>query len=317
MQYSIENGHFELRDAGPVPVTRVAPPRSHRTAKLTDTAYCEVDEETDSGTVWVRLKADAPVSFTPTLLADLRNLQHHIEARAGIGLRYQVFASAIPGVFSLGGDLALFRDCLRRNDARTLRAYAREAVDLVFTNATAYDQRLSTISLVQGQALGGGFEAAMAAHVVVAERGARMGLPEIMFNMFPGMGAYQLLRRRMSALEAERMILSGRTYNAEELHALGVVDVLAEDGEGESAVRHHIRSHDRQYTGRQAFRRAQQAAAPLDAHELNRVADVWVETALGLGPRDLETIDYLLRAQTRLAAKATLHEASAQMLANA
>ena len=255
------------------------------------------------------------MSFTPTLLADLRDLQDRIRARKG--LRYQVFASAIPGVFSLGGDLALFRDCLRRKDARTLRAYARDAVDLVFTNATGYAQRLTTISLVQGQALGGGFEAAMAAHVVVAERGARLGLPEILFNMFPGMGAYQLLCRRLSPREAERMILSGRTYNAEELHALGLVDELADDGDGESAVRQLIRSHDRQHAGRQAFRRAQHAATPLDTHELYRVADVWVETALGLGPRDLETIDYLLRAQSRLAAKAALHEASAQTLANA
>jgi DSF synthase len=87
-----------------------------------------------------------------------------------------------------------------------------------------------------------------------------------------------------------------------ELHALGVVDVLAEDGEGEAAVRRYIRMHDRQHHARSGFHRALQMASPLDLHALRRMADVWVDTAMGLGPRDLETIDYLLRAQRRPAA---------------
>lgn len=295
----------------------VIPVHTDGASELAGSPLCDIDAEPDGGILWVRLRPEAPVSFTPELLADLRSLQDRIARHVVDGFRYQVFASGIPGVFSLGGDLALFRDCIGRGDAQTLRAYARDAADLVYTNATGYEARLTTISLVQGQALGGGFEAALAAHVVVAERGARMGLPEIMFNMFPGMGAYQLLCRRLSPAEAERMILGGRTYRAEELHALGVVDVLAEDGDGERAVRRYIRSHDRQHRGMQAFRRAQQAAAPLDRHELYRVTDVWVESALDLGARDMETIDYLLRAQQRLAARAALLRASPGVLADA
>lgn len=275
---------------------------------LSGTASCALTLEQDIGTLWVHLEPECAVKFTPDVLSDLRTAQESIAARlraqAGHApaqrIRYQVFASRIPGVFSLGGDLALFRECIRTRDERRLRSYARDAVDLVYVNATAYEEPITTISLVQGQALGGGFEAALAAHVIVAERGSRMGLPEIMFNMFPGMGAYQLLSRRLTPAQAERMILSGRTYTAEELHALGVIDVLAEKGEGERAVRRHIQAIDRQCHGRQGLRRALHAAAPLDRHELYRMADVWVETALGLGARDLDTIDYLLRAQQRM-----------------
>ena len=95
---------------------------------------------------------------------------------------------------------------------------------------------MTTISLIQGEALGGGFESALSSNVIIAERRARMGFPEILFNLFPGMGAYSLLSRRLGMKRAEDMIFSGRIYTAEELHEMGVVDLLVEDGTGETAV---------------------------------------------------------------------------------
>jgi DSF synthase len=52
-----------------------------------------------------------------------------------------------------------------------------------------------TVGLVQGAALGGGFEALLSFDYVVAERDATFGLPEILFGLFPGMGAHSLLSR--------------------------------------------------------------------------------------------------------------------------
>lgn len=230
----------------------------------------------------------------------------------GDRLRYQVFASRIPEIFSLGGDLAVFRDCTSGGDQHTLARYAQAAVSLIHLTAQAYDHEVTTIALVQGKARSGGFEAALAAHVLVAERSAKFAFPEVLFNMFPGMGAYQLLCRRLSRREAEQVILSGRTYTAQELHALGVIDVLAEDEHDEEAVRRYIRSH-----ARKGFRRAIDIASPLDLTTLRQMADVWAETAMGLSTRDLDTIDYLLRAQHRQSAQieeglqthAALHQA--------
>ena len=81
---------------------------------------------------------------------------------------------------------------------------------------------------MQGDALGGGFECALASDLIVAEERAQLGFPEILFNLFPGMGAYSLLSRRVGMKGAEKMILSARLYTAEELHELGVVDLLVE-----------------------------------------------------------------------------------------
>ena len=60
-----------------------------------------------------------------------------------------------------------------------------------------------------------------------------MGLPEILFNLFPGMGAYSLLARRLGMKKAEEMILSGKIFEARELHEMGVVDMIVPSGEGE------------------------------------------------------------------------------------
>lgn len=139
---------------------------------------------------------------------------------------------------SLGGDLRLFRDLIARRDRHGLELYSRKATDAIFHHA-ANSADVMTFSLVQGTAMGGGFEATLAGNVVVAERGARLGFPEVLFGLFPGMGAYTLLRRRVDCATA-KIILGAKNYTAEELHRMGIVDVLCEPGEGEHAVYSYI-----------------------------------------------------------------------------
>lgn len=271
-------------------------------------AHCEEHFDPTYGVYWASLRADCPRNFTPELVDALRQGQLRVERRVrteldsadDTRLRYQVLSSSIPGIFSLGGDLALFKRLIRSQDRSELLGYARGCIDLVYTNAVNYHLPVVTISLVQGQALGGGFEAALAANVVVAERQSKLGLPEVMFNMFPGMGAYQLLTRRLTPAKAEELILSGRTFSAEELHGMGLVDILAEPGEGEAAVMHFIKKRHRMFHAHQGLRRAVQAASPLDYDALVRVTEVWVDQAMALEERDLELMDYLVRAQQRM-----------------
>jgi DSF synthase len=295
----------------PLPATYgAAPETSHIVEERGDAfeTYYDAHFDPEYGVFWATLKAESPRNFTPELVAALRQGQMRVESRireelkAGLSerLRYQILTSSIPGIFSLGGDLVLFRRLIRNRDRDGLLRYACACIDLVYTNAVNYKLPVVTISLIQGQALGGGFEAALAANVVVAEKQSKLGLPEVMFNMFPGMGAYQLLTRRLTPSRAEELILSGRTYSAEELYQMGLVDVLAEPGEGEEAVMHYIRKRHRLFHANQGLRRAIQAASPLDYGALIRVAEVWVDQAMGLNGRDLELMDYLIRAQQRM-----------------
>ena len=151
--------------------------------------------------------------------------------------RHLVLASRIPGIYNLGGDLELFKRYILNGAEQKLRDYAYKGIKLVLRNINNLDLPITTIALVQGQALGGGFETALSCDVIIAERSAQLGFPEMLFNMFPGMGAYNLLARRIGPALTERIILSGESYTAEKLHEMGVIDVLAKDGKGLKATK--------------------------------------------------------------------------------
>jgi DSF synthase len=162
----------------------------------------------------------------------------------------------------------------------------------------AFDVPVCMVALVQGDALGGGFEAALAHDVIIAEHQAQFGLPEVLFNLFPGMGAYSFLSRRIGAAAAERMILAGRVYSAEELHGLGVIDQIVPEGEGPAAVHDFAAEYSRSLS-RQAVMKTRKIVGGVPIAELINVADVWVETALRLEKGDLRRMAHLARAQDR------------------
>jgi DSF synthase len=156
---------------------------------------------------------------------------------------------------------------------------------------------ITTIALVQGQAMGGGFESALSAHVLIAEKSAMMGLPEVLFNLFPGMGALSFLSRKVGMAVAEKMVRSGKIYSGEELYQMGVVDVLAEDGQGEYALNNWIKKNHKSLNSFQAINRAKQRVNKLTAEELYDITEIWVDAALRLDERNLKVMDRLVRAQ--------------------
>ncbi len=264
---------------------------------------------------WCRMRPEGRPSYTHGLIADLYRMQDDLSrwfnartAAEGRPVQWFVMASDVPGIFNLGGDLAHFADRIEARDLASLQHYGRLAAKGVFLNSTGFGLPLVTVALVQGDALGGGFEHALACDVLVAERSARLGLPEILFNLFPGMGAYSFLSRRVGRAAAEAMILSGRIYTGEELHAAGVVDVLAEDGHGEETVREYVARHGRKYNAHHALHRARKCVNPVTLAELLEVVDIWAETAMGLTAADLRKMLRLAHAQDRRLTGAAMPE---------
>lgn len=250
------------------------------------------------GVEWCYMHASPRPCFTPGLLGELAHTFSTLNSDEREDTRYLVLASSVPGVFNLGGDLALFRQFIHAGDRQGLLAYAKACIDMVYAPLTGFGQGITGIALVQGDALGGGLEAALAGDVLIAERHVRMGLPEILFNLFPGMGAFSLLSRRIGAKAAERMILSGRLYSAEELYEMGVVDRLAERGEGERAVYEFLEEESRRSNGALALREARRRVQAISYEELYAVTEVWVDAALRLTERDLRMMERLVKRQT-------------------
>ena len=281
-----------------------------RTAYLEETsadyinATVSFDRSLDAG--WCFMQPRGRPSYTPEVLRDLAAVQtdlpafyHDMAATEGVPMRWFVMGSRTPGIFSLGGDLHHFADRIRARDLTALQCYGHACVETAYRTTTAFGLPVITIALVQGDALGGGFEHALSADLIVAERSAKLGFPEVLFNMFPGMGAYSFLSRRLDRRRAEEMILSGRIYTAEELHEAGVVDVLAEDGGGEEAVREYIAAHARKHNAQLGLLRARRCVNPVTLQELTEVVEVWAQTALNLTPPDLRKMDRLIAAQDR------------------
>lgn len=87
-----------------------------------------------------------------------------------------------------------------------------------------------SVAALHGFAFGGGLELALACDLRVAERGTRLGLPEMKLGVLPGAGGTQRLPRLLPPAIAKQMILTGEPIDAERAHTLGLVNELAEPG---------------------------------------------------------------------------------------
>jgi DSF synthase len=252
---------------------------------------------------WFLMHGAPRPSFTVKLLDDisqyLEGVKQEMADTGGEKYDYLVVGSDVEGVFNLGGDLDLFRNYIAEKNRQGLLTYAMKCINILYQNMHHYDLDLTTISLVQGDALGGGFEAALSSNVIVAEKGSKMGLPEVLFNLFPGMGAYSLLSRKIGSIAAERMILSGQIYTAETLHEMGVIDILADKGEGEMEIYRYIKSADRSKNTRRAMHKVKNICNPITYKELSDVAVVWTDAALELTDKDLKMMDRLVKRQNK------------------
>lgn len=269
---------------------------------LTDLEQLDVLYDDQASTIWTFMRPEGRPSFTPSLLQDFESWQDLITGNFGpdkIPLRFLVLGSRTPGVFGFGGDLELFQGLIRAQDRAGLAAYGHRCVAILDRNRRALELPIITIGLVQGQALGGGFEAVLSFDYLVAEKGSTFGLPEVMFGLFPGMGAHAILSRKLGTAMAQRIILSNRTYSAEEMYDLGVVTHLAERGEGVDYARDFIAKNQRRHGGLVGAQRAIRRAAPLELQELNDIVDLWAESALGLSESDLKLMSRLAGAQAR------------------
>jgi enoyl-CoA hydratase/carnithine racemase len=138
--------------------------------------------------------------------------------------RALVVGSEIPGVFASGGDVEL----VARTDATGFVAYMhalREALDRLAALETP------TIAAVEGAALGGGLELALACTLRVAGDAARLALPQVKLGTIPAAGGTQRLPRMIGHGKALDLLVTGRTVDAAEAYAIGLVDRLVPAGD--------------------------------------------------------------------------------------
>jgi enoyl-CoA hydratase/carnithine racemase len=174
------------------------------------------------------LTLDRPAARNAVDSAMAQALEAQVDAtEADPSVRVVVLASADRAVFSAGADLKEVA-AGRRASLRTERggfaglAYARRSKPW--------------IAAVEGKALAGGFELALACDFIVASREASFGLPEVKRSLIAAAGGLHRLRRRVPYALAAQMLLTGEPIDAQCAHAAGLLNALVAPGEGLAAA---------------------------------------------------------------------------------
>src|SRR6201988_3932506 len=147
-----------------------------------------------------------------------------LDAADALPAKVIVVSSALPGFFAAGADIKHMSSV----DAGSFGAYGdalRGAVERLAAHPAV------SVAAVDGLALGGGLELAMACSLRVAGSSARLGLPEVKLGLIPGAGGTQRLPRLVGRGRALDIMLTGREVEADEAFWIGLIDRLAEPGE--------------------------------------------------------------------------------------
>lgn len=192
---------------------------------MTDSPLVRIDRH-DSGVVEVVLDRPEAMNAVSTAMAQALTAAGE-ELRADTSVRAVVVTSSHPKAFCVGADLKE-RNGFSDDDLRAQRPGNRLAYRAL------YDLPVPTIAAVDGHALGGGCEIALACDLIVAGTRASFALPEVSVGVIPGGGGTQLLTRRIGWSRAADLIFTARRIGGEEGARLGLVDRFVDDAKGEA-----------------------------------------------------------------------------------
>jgi len=294
---SVQSGQvYKLLPQSGLPLPKHKSERFWPNLNQLDNAY-----DISNYTVWSFMDFEGRASYNLGLLEDFHNWHDNIASfKQDMSKHFQfvVLGSRHDDFFCLGGDLDHFSRCIVNKDRKALYDYGYSCVKILHRNWRATERGLITIGLVQGDALGGGFESLLSFDVICAEKGAKFGFPEHLFGLFPGMGALTFLGRKLGFAKAEQLVRTGKTMTAEELYDLGVIHILSEPGEGAKDVRKYISRTSPRHEAAVAFHAAMKRANPIPFSELDEIVQLWAEAAMNISQRELKIMERLVSAQT-------------------
>lgn len=173
-------------------------------------------------------RADKLNALDLDMLAELSAILDRVEADSAVRV---VILTGEGKAFSAGGDIAAWGGMQPEQFGHRWVRHGHRIFDRLAT------LRMPVIAAMNGHALGGGLELAGAADIRIAERQAKIGLPETSLGMVPGWSGTQRLVRRFGAQIVRRMVLGGEMFVAEEARANGLVDLVVDTGEALNAAK--------------------------------------------------------------------------------
>ncbi|MCS6817038.1 MAG: enoyl-CoA hydratase/isomerase family protein [Blastocatellia bacterium] len=149
-----------------------------------------------------------------------------------------ILYSAVRCGFSAGADLRELYERARDLDVAERTAGVRKFLERIHRVLNRLDATpLVTIAAVHGVVFGGGLELALACDLIIAEKMARFGFPELRLGLIPGFGGIPRLKRDVGNGVVRDLLLTGRSINAARAHAAGLVSQLVAEGQALAVAR--------------------------------------------------------------------------------
>lgn len=190
--------------------------------------YQNISTEINNQTLWVYIDRESKMNALNR--ATLQEIKHAVEhGIANSAVRTMVITGKGNKAFAAGADIAEF-SAYHIEEAEAMSAAGHEVMNCIENSPKP------VIAAVNGFALGGGCELAMACHLRVASDNARFGQPEINLAIVPGYGGTQRLCRLIGHSKAVEMLLTGNAIKADEALQLGLVSQVIPTNEFLDAV---------------------------------------------------------------------------------
>jgi DSF synthase len=262
----------------------------------------ELAYEPDIRTLWLTLKPEPKPVFTLPIITSVLRVQRSIIKLWQDSTERPIQFLAYRGsgsLFSLGGDLDYYLECLARGDRAGLADYAARAIDVILLNNNGLNGMVVTLAAIHAKALGGGIDPARACNIMIGEEQATFCYPEINYNHFP-ISAVPILSRHTGPIEAERILLSGAEYTARAFFERGALDEVVPNGASEEAIRDYAKRCLPTQKARVAlFAAFGRRAGGLDA-DLKNAAEDWVNHIFSLRPLEISKLQRIALAQERM-----------------
>ncbi|MFK7998415.1 MAG: enoyl-CoA hydratase/isomerase family protein [Polyangiales bacterium] len=242
--------------------------------------------EKGSTTLEVEMHREPCNEIGTTCLTELEKLATLVRAGAG-GASALLFFSSVRRGFSAGADLRELHEGLVAGNKGSLLARTglgklgmahevRGFIDRIHAVFNTLDMApITTIAAVHGVCFGGGFELALTADIIVADKSARFAFPELRLGLVPGFGGIPRLRRDLGNAVVRDILLTGRSLNAKRAREVGLVSQVVARGEAVSVARKVAEQAGRFDAATTA--RAKAFTKTLPHEELEREKDLFIE----------------------------------------
>jgi len=275
----------------------------HKILRDRKEATVRYDAETEA--IWLYGNPRECPCLNPSMLEELHEVQmdianyfKHNNMKVKTPIKFFVYASQTPNVYSYGGNLGMLVDVIKKKDRNKLEQCAKSVINAIYFNSTHLNLPLYTLTLVEGDAFGGGFEMALSFDAIFAEEQSRYGLQQARFGIFSGMG-YSSLVRKVGLANADIIIGSTKTYNAKDIQSMGAITDIAKNGEGKTSIDKFMKRYRKSFNINQALHAAKLRYAPFKFSELEYMAELWINSILNMEESNFKMLQKLSESQDK------------------